>query len=973
MGFLFPKAQSTTDPRLNSMAINQSSYGNAIPLVYGRTRIPIFLLHYLDFKAIPHTQKSGGGKGGHGPTQTSFTYTAAIVMALCEGVIPGIASYWADKKRGSGGSGTLATDLNCTLFTGTGSQSPWSYLTTNHPTEAVPYSNIAYLASGAFDLGSSAALPNLSFEVDALCQYAPLSGFFDAAVVTMLTDYLTHPIHGANWPATAIDLTSQTGLNAIDNLDRYCVSSGFFLSPAEMTQRPAVEFLREICQIINADGVFSQGKLKIVPYCDVAVTGNTQTYTPDLQPIYRFGDGDYVHEQGEDPVDCSNKPSSETFNVVRVEFLDKDHEYNTNIAEAKDEEDIRNRGLRVMPTVTLHSITGMSLARYVAQLILQRQLYIRATFKFRVRSDYSLLEPMDLIAIDDSTQGIVNQLIRITSTEDPPDSEEDRGFSIEAEEMLVGPASAPRYDTQAAAGYTANYNAAPGSVQTPLIFVAPPYLSDVNGGYELCISTAGPSGSLWGGCDVHMSYNNTTYAYVGSMFGSSRYGTLRSTLATGTELDTTHTLQLQLADTTQQMQSGTTAEADNLATLMYVDGEVMAYRDASLVGSGQYDLSYLRRGKYGSSIAAHSSGTKWARFDRGVFRIPFSPGDIGKTIYVKLASFNIYGGGTESLGAISPYTYVLGNPAGGSVLAPSDLFVARGGTRINGTSFIKTGGVNSTWDSDAITKVGFAAAHIVAKANETTTYKMFGFTDSPTDPDISYVTLDYAFYFEASASAILIYESGTSQGTFATYDKSTTCAITYDGTTVRYYINDMVTPVRSVTNAGKTFYGKVALYSTGAGLNSVRFGPSAILPITDTGQIRPGAATGIVYAEDATSDHLTPGSPVNLLNFHCDPFDFDCRIIVTAVARMAQSSTSGALGVGLTPSASGPGNGFSPTDVDFVVGPNPGTTATQTLQRQFDVDAGEAPWIELYGFVVTGDIGACNYTDKTLQLEIIRR
>src|SRR5581483_3152149 len=164
----------------------------------------------------------------------------------------------------------------------------------------------------------------------------------------------------------------------------------------------------------------------------------------------------------------------------------------------------------------------------------------------------------------------------------------------------------------------------------------------------------------WGGCDVYWSTDNVNFFRVGRIAGSARYGTLRSTFASGTDPDTTNTLQLQLTNTNLQLVSASATDADNLSTLMYVDGEFIAYSAVTLVGTGQYNLgTRIRRGKYGSTIASHASGTSWARFDDALFRIRIDPGRIGQTLYFKFPSYNIYGGAQEDISTISSYSKVL--------------------------------------------------------------------------------------------------------------------------------------------------------------------------------------------------------------------------------------------------------------------------------------------------------------------------
>ena len=93
---------STSAPMLGALRVQQSSYGVTIPLVYGRARVPGNLIWYGDFVATPHTEESqSGGKGGGGVTQsqTDYTYTAAVVMAIGEGTITGVPSVWRGKER----------------------------------------------------------------------------------------------------------------------------------------------------------------------------------------------------------------------------------------------------------------------------------------------------------------------------------------------------------------------------------------------------------------------------------------------------------------------------------------------------------------------------------------------------------------------------------------------------------------------------------------------------------------------------------------------------------------------------------------------------------------------------------------------------------------------------------------------------------------------------------------------------------
>ena len=52
---------STADTRIGSLAISQSTYGIAIPVVFGTARIAGNMIDYIDFTAIPHTTTTHSG------------------------------------------------------------------------------------------------------------------------------------------------------------------------------------------------------------------------------------------------------------------------------------------------------------------------------------------------------------------------------------------------------------------------------------------------------------------------------------------------------------------------------------------------------------------------------------------------------------------------------------------------------------------------------------------------------------------------------------------------------------------------------------------------------------------------------------------------------------------------------------------------------------------------------------------------
>src|SRR5215472_7140860 len=102
--------------------------------------------------------------------------------------------------------------------------------------------------------------------------------------------------------------------------------------------------------------------------------------------------------------------------------------------------------------------------------------------------------------------------------------------------------------------------------------------------------------------------------------------------------------------------------ADGYDLLRLVDGELVSYQTATLVSGNRYNLSYLRRGAYGTMIAQHLSGAGFARLDNSVIAIPYTADQIGKTLYLKFPAFNIYGGGAQTLASVSATQITLPAP-----------------------------------------------------------------------------------------------------------------------------------------------------------------------------------------------------------------------------------------------------------------------------------------------------------------------
>lgn len=649
MSFFFKgKAQANNQAAVSGLQLQSSAFGKVIPKVYGTTRVAPNLIWYGDFHSTSYNSSGGSGGGGKGGVggggggkggggSISYTYDTTILLALCEGPIFDFGNIYIDKNIYN------TSSLGFAEFYGTYSQNPWGYLTTNHPTEALNYHGIAYVASTNYQLGNSAQLPNFNFEIYGTNSQT-ISGQVDADAALVVSDLLANATYGAGFTYSYNFLTFQA----------YSVASGLWISPAYQEQAPCASLLADITLACNSEFVWSSAVLKIVPYGDKNITAHGYTYTAPSAPEYSLDDNDFILTSAEGPISLLRKRPADMFNSIKIECVDRANSYNPTIVEAKDQSLIDLYGVR-QENKTLHLFADTTAAKLSAQLLLQRQV-VRNVFTFTLDQRYILLDPMDIVAITDATLGLDEQWVRIIDITE----NDDYSLTFTAEEYLNGTGNAPNYAYQEAAGFTVDYSSAPGNINTPVIFDAPVQLN-TQGELETWIAASG--GANWGGCDVYVSSDDATYRFAGRIIGNARQGVLSATFNSSGDPDTTENCAVNLTISRGALLSGTQNDADLGNTLCYVDGELIAYQTAELTSTYNYTLKdYIRRGMYGTTISSHSSGTQFARLDGGIFQYPYDKTQIGQTFYIKFVSFNIYGGGLQSLADVSPYVHVITGP-----------------------------------------------------------------------------------------------------------------------------------------------------------------------------------------------------------------------------------------------------------------------------------------------------------------------
>lgn len=662
---LFGAKKRTVRPDYTGIQVQTASSALPIPIVYGTNRVAPNIIWSDGFQTHAQRSRSAGGKGGGG-TVTGYTYSTWLMLGLAEGPVQGIGEVF------NGQSVTPFPTNFLTLIPGTTPQDPWGPAVASYPAAALSYNGTAYAASPYFDLGSSATISSIAFEVIGVLAgtAGPLNQ--DADPAPMIADFLMNAQYGVGFPAASLSAASLFGASGDGSYQTYCAAVGLALSPVLADQETASSILTRWLQITNAAAVWSGNLLKIIPYGDLPVTGTTPagaavTFQPNVAPVYDLTDDDFLHAEDEDPVRIARSDPYGVPNLQRIECSDRARGYPSTTVEARDQSAIERFGLKAGSTITAREVCVPAIAAISAQLGLQRALYIRNTYAFRLSWEYCLIEPMDIVTLTDAGLSLAKTPVRITEIEE----DEEGLLTVTAEEFPGGTATATLYPVASASGAGINRSVAAAPVNAPAIFEPPPALT--GGTAQVWIAASGGANGKadpnWGGANVWISRDGASFVQIGTVTAAARQGVLSAPLPAPATVnpDTANTLAIDLTRSGGALSGGTQADAQNAVTLALVEREFVAYATATLTGPFAYALTYLQRGLYGSNAAPHAAGAPFVRLDDAVFRYTLPEAYVGVPLTLKLQSFNVFGGAIQDLATCAAYAYT---PVGSGNLGP---------------------------------------------------------------------------------------------------------------------------------------------------------------------------------------------------------------------------------------------------------------------------------------------------------------
>lgn len=627
MSFFRGKTTTTRANKISEFTVNTAEYGAVVPEIIGTARTAGNVIYYDDFTAHEHRETHKAGKGGKSKqVSITYTYTVAVILGLCEGPISGIGKVWIGKNVHN----YPADEIQLTLFDGKENQQPWAYTQGKHPEKALPYPGLAYMA-GVIDLGDSGSMPSYNFEVKG----------------RLLETGDGIDVNPADYIRYVLDKIGKKDMQIIglDNYRKYCKEADLLISsPPDENAKAAREVVNEIAKLTNAYVFWSNDKLKIVPLADRPVG----SWAPDKTGITDLTADDFLPQSGGALITYKRKDSSAIYNQFPVEFINRANGYEKESVSYEFTEDIKNYGVRAASVTNAHYIYTKERAVKIAEQLARNNKYERTQYTFKLDWSLCRLEVGDLVRLTDENSGIFEQVAVINGITEGTDG----CLTVTAISRAPGDYPAAKYNVHANDRPYIDYNkTAPDTI--PVIFQPPADLTA--DGLELWIAAKGKEDG-WGGCTVYVSDDNTNYRTVGQIAGSARCGKLTQPLSPMPNHPSGNQVFVTCND---QLLSGTPQDAQRKNTLCWIDGECMSYTTAMLQASGLWLLSGLYRGQCNTTVRMHAKDTDFVRLDNSVFKVPFAKDDIGKKIYLKFCSYNIFGAGQQDLSEVKAYEYTL--------------------------------------------------------------------------------------------------------------------------------------------------------------------------------------------------------------------------------------------------------------------------------------------------------------------------
>ncbi|WP_187335294.1 phage tail protein [Novosphingopyxis iocasae] len=159
---IFGGPKGREGPRLKELDVQTSSYGSEIPAMFGTMRVAGTVIWATPLNE--HVSSDGGGKSR--PSQTNYSYSASLAVALSSRPAAQVGRIWADGNLLRGAGGDFKVETGFRFHTGHGDQTADPLIAQAEGAEAPAFRGIAFAVFEDLQLADYGnRIPSLSFEL----------------------------------------------------------------------------------------------------------------------------------------------------------------------------------------------------------------------------------------------------------------------------------------------------------------------------------------------------------------------------------------------------------------------------------------------------------------------------------------------------------------------------------------------------------------------------------------------------------------------------------------------------------------------------------------------------------------------------------------------------------------------------------------------------------------------------------------
>ena len=114
----------------------------------------------------------------------------------------------------------------------------------------------------------------------------------------------------------------------------------------------------------------------------------------------------------DDPVLVTRSNPADADNWLTIQFKDRSNFYNDNVIPVFDQGMIDLYGRRDGETLPGNTFCNAQAAPIADQLFLQRRIYVRNTYRFKLGWQFALFEPMDVVLVTEPAAELYQQPVR---------------------------------------------------------------------------------------------------------------------------------------------------------------------------------------------------------------------------------------------------------------------------------------------------------------------------------------------------------------------------------------------------------------------------------------------------------------------------------------------------------------------------------------------------------------------------------